>query len=290
MALQIWHHPQASTWERAQASTYITAWAFGHAAAIVGGGVLAGEALVAGESLLTLLAQWGMAHVSAGTTMGTALTTAATVGMAAGAADDVALVALSMTGTDQERHDAYEAYQLGAVDGNLPFGDVAACATMIFGGRLRFKNPGAFIEVYHGTSHAGANSIRQNGIDITFTRPDTDFGQGFYTTTDRKQAEDWVRQRYGTGEVLTFRIPVAELHTLRTYSFRGASANWQDFVRSNRLGKGIPKQFLNFDAIEGRMLFKVKNFLAGAPPDARGHQITWYSDKALNILMRGLVR
>ncbi len=39
------------------------------------------------------------------------------------------------------------------------------------------------VTLYHGTSHAGAASIRTKGIDPAYFLPNKDFGKGFYTTT-----------------------------------------------------------------------------------------------------------
>lgn len=47
------------------------------------------------------------------------------------------------------------------------------------------------VELFHGTIAEYASSILQSGIDPSKGRINADFGQGFYTTTRRKQAVYW---------------------------------------------------------------------------------------------------
>jgi hypothetical protein len=61
------------------------------------------------------------------------------------------------------------------------------------------------IELYHGTLQVHAASIRLNGINPARGAAQTDFGRGFYCTTNRQQASDWadaLAQSGGTPEVL----------------------------------------------------------------------------------------
>lgn len=50
--------------------------------------------------------------------------------------------------------------------------------------------------LWHGTVSAAANDIEANGINLGAGRPNLDFGRGFYTTTRRRQAEDWARTKW----------------------------------------------------------------------------------------------
>ena len=68
-----------------------------------------------------------------------------------------------------------------------------------------------------------------------------DFGAGFYTTTDSKQAERWVKIRKGTdtslqGFVSVYTVPddILEIKDLKTLVFKSATEEWLDFVISNR--------------------------------------------------------
>lgn len=58
---------------------------------------------------------------------------------------------------------------------------------------MTWQNPP--LRLYHGTDDQSAQSILQNGINLSYCSPLTDFGLGFYTTTFRSQAESWARLR-----------------------------------------------------------------------------------------------
>jgi len=55
--------------------------------------------------------------------------------------------------------------------------------------------------LYHGCDHASAASIitptspNQHGVQLAHSRPLTDFGRGFYTTTSFHQAKNWANSR-----------------------------------------------------------------------------------------------
>jgi hypothetical protein len=48
---------------------------------------------------------------------------------------------------------------------------------------------------YHGCDDISAAAIVTSGIDLSKCRPRTDFGVGFYTTTNRHQANNWANTR-----------------------------------------------------------------------------------------------
>lgn len=52
------------------------------------------------------------------------------------------------------------------------------------------------ITLWHGCTDADRRGIEQNGIDLSLSRPDLDFGRGFYTTTLQRQAQHWAVRRY----------------------------------------------------------------------------------------------
>jgi RHS repeat-associated protein len=130
-------------------------------------------------------------------------------------------------------------------------------------------------DLYHGTSTAGAENIRRGGVDPSY--PSTynrDYGDAFYTTPMRDQAEIWAARNHGAnGAVLHFQIPRSELSGLSTHMFRRGSLASLDFLRSNRSGLLVPH---GFDAIEGDMLLNPKAFLAGAPPVLGGWQVAFF--------------
>ena len=47
------------------------------------------------------------------------------------------------------------------------------------------------IELFHGTILPYAEDIVGVGIDVSKSRPDCDFGVGFYCTTNERQAREW---------------------------------------------------------------------------------------------------
>jgi hypothetical protein len=51
------------------------------------------------------------------------------------------------------------------------------------------------LALYHGCDDASATSIGSNGIGLGFCKTLTDFGQGFYTTTNLIQAKNWANVR-----------------------------------------------------------------------------------------------
>ena len=46
------------------------------------------------------------------------------------------------------------------------------------------------MKLYHGTNHSSAVSICSNGIDLRYSKPYLDFGQGFYLTDIEEQAQN----------------------------------------------------------------------------------------------------
>ena len=53
-----------------------------------------------------------------------------------------------------------------------------------------------FIFLFHGCTLFDKNDIERAGINLTRSRPDRDFGRGFYTTTLERQARHWAWDRY----------------------------------------------------------------------------------------------
>jgi hypothetical protein len=85
----------------------------------------------------------------------------------------------------------------------------------------KWNNPDAVY--FHGTTRRHADSILCDGIDPGCGAPNTDFGRGFYTTTSRRQAEEWAETLASeTGDVaavLKLTIDRTELARLRNLSF-----------------------------------------------------------------------
>ncbi|HEV3236706.1 MAG TPA: DUF3990 domain-containing protein [Gemmataceae bacterium] len=102
--------------------------------------------------------------------------------------------------------------------------------------------------LWHGCTQLDAQNIEANGIDLTRSRNGLDFGPGFYTTTDRGQADRWARRKHANlsradrgatrPSTLTFRVPVDQLAPLESLMFvrgdAGHDAFWS-FVHHCRL-------------------------------------------------------
>jgi len=190
--------------------------------------------------------------------------------------------------------DAFAQY---ATTGHVNWGGVAMSAGIgaAFGGFYKGGAGGAkgggggksasgddYVDLYHGTSKAGAANIRRDGIDLSKQRPDSDFGRGYYTTTDRAQAEAWAGRNPGGGDVLHYRVPKAELDALNSKRFPTANSEWEDFVLGNRSGGPLH----GYDTVEGPMLMNPDHALNGKPMVAGGHQLSFHTDRAINVLTR----
>jgi hypothetical protein len=75
-----------------------------------------------------------------------------------------------------------------------------------------------------------------------------DFGAGFYTTSSREQAAKWAkvvmkRRRSGVPCISVFFLDEAQLEQLRVLRFDSPSAEWLDFVVSNRKEMPLPNVF-----------------------------------------------
>jgi hypothetical protein len=92
------------------------------------------------------------------------------------------------------------------------------------------------LELWHGTTQTAAQDIQANGVDLTKGRHALDFGQGFYTTTSRDQAEKWARVLHSRlpgaarsvqrPAILLFRVPLGQLAQLESLMFvRGDSGH-----------------------------------------------------------------
>ena len=143
------------------------------------------------------------------------------------------------------------------------------------------------LDLYHGTAARHAETIRRDGIDLTYGRPDSDFGKGFYVTRDLDQAVEWMKHqtRGEPGSVLHYQVPADELHSLNGRSFPGADTAWQDLVRGMR-SQSDPMH--PYDWVEGPLLLNPQDFVAGKPPVTGGHQISVHTPDAVDLMNRSL--
>jgi Protein of unknown function (DUF3990) len=109
------------------------------------------------------------------------------------------------------------------------------------------------LHLFHGCLRRHARAITASGVDPTIGNPDTDFGRGFYTTTDREQAEQWAHRVYARNYfpagnpadppvVLEFRVALDELAGLEWLGFARGDPDHEPFwsfvrhCRSSRRG------------------------------------------------------
>lgn len=102
--------------------------------------------------------------------------------------------------------------------------------------------------LYHGS----AEIVDSPNLEVC--RDNTDFGRGFYTTSNLEQAKKWAnikRDRKGAaiGYISLFELDEKCLDSkdLKVYKFNGANEEWLEFVLNNRRNKST--KF--YDIVEG---------------------------------------
>ncbi|WP_052681892.1 RHS repeat-associated core domain-containing protein [Saccharothrix sp. ST-888] len=147
------------------------------------------------------------------------------------------------------------------------------------------------LDLYHGTTKAGADNIVGKGIDPQFKPRRMDFGNGgFYVTKDRAQAEEWAHsmakgrngQAPGEPAVIHFKVPEDELNALKVRRFGdGDDQALANFIRHNRNGGRMTSD----DVVEGKMLYNVPGFLRqNKPPRLGGHQMAFNTTAGADLL------
>ncbi len=104
------------------------------------------------------------------------------------------------------------------------------------------------------------NMIIYHGSNILVDKPQIlkpkrglDFGEGFYTTTNRTQAISFAdkvtkRRKSGSSIISVYEIDDSGFDLLKVLHFEGANEAWLDFVSENRSGK---KKVTNDDLVFG---------------------------------------
>jgi hypothetical protein len=95
------------------------------------------------------------------------------------------------------------------------------------------------MKLYHGST------VGVEKPDLQKCRPETDFGQAFYTTTSFEQAKKWAKIKKKRAKAKTMVVSEFEFDEKLLYSgdyrvrfFEKATKEWLEFVISNRRGKG----------------------------------------------------
>jgi hypothetical protein len=145
------------------------------------------------------------------------------------------------------------------------------------------------IVLYHGTLDIHAVSILQ-AVDPTVCRYLTDFGRGFYTTTNRQQAERWahdlaLQTAGGVPAVIRFSVERNELAGLHCLFFvRGtpAAIDFWSFVQYCRTTAADHNraQIPWYDIVVGPVTGSWKN--QTVIPD--GDQVSFHTDQAASVL------
>lgn len=96
------------------------------------------------------------------------------------------------------------------------------------------------MRIYHGS-----DTIVQSP-SLEFSRPNVDFGPGFYCTSIQEQAMRWARRvalRSGNSPILNIYDLDEDLSHLKVLQFKENDRKWLEFVCGCRNGKAIPKGF-----------------------------------------------
>jgi hypothetical protein len=122
--------------------------------------------------------------------------------------------------------------------------------------------------VYHGSN------VEVRKPSLLKSRKKTDFGRGFYTTTQKEQAEHWTsikidRAKTGRRIVSVFEVDDALLSNpeLKIREFHGPDEAWLNFVVDSR--KGVEHDYdIVFGPVANDMVFTVVNLYESGVLDA----------------------
>lgn len=156
------------------------------------------------------------------------------------------------------------------------------------------------MKLYHGTN------IVFDKIDLQKSKPNKDFGQGFYLSPDYDQALNMAnikteQLQEGEPTVMEFEVEVRDIRSLHTLVFDDYSENWAKFILANRNNSaGTPVH--NHDIVIGPIandrvgvqLWKYENQLIDMPTLVRKlkymkgltTQYFFGTETALSILKR----
>ena len=86
--------------------------------------------------------------------------------------------------------------------------------------------------------------------DLQYSRPNVDFGRGFYTTPLKEQAVKWCgkfKRRDKDGVISRYSFDETASSTLKTLKFDAYSEEWLDFILTCRTGHDTS----DYDIVEG---------------------------------------
>lgn len=132
------------------------------------------------------------------------------------------------------------------------------------------------MKVYHGSTQPVERPL------IAVGRSQLDFGQGFYVTDIREQAEAWARRvqqiREKPGIVSVYEFDIDKVRAeFRYLCFERYDNDWLQFIISHRMGRAEQQ---TFDVVEGgvandRVIDAVEAYIANLMPlDAVLHELS----------------
>lgn len=156
------------------------------------------------------------------------------------------------------------------------------------------------MKLYHGTNQFF------DAIDLLKSKPNKDFGRGFYLSPDYEQALNMAhikteQQQKGEPIVMVYEVDEAEMEKLKIRRFEEYSEEWAEFILANRNNEtgGSAHQYdivigpIANDRV-GVQLWKYENQLIDLPTLVRklkymkGMTIQYFfgTEKALSLLKR----
>ena len=154
--------------------------------------------------------------------------------------------------------------------------------------------------LYHGTNQDFSE------IDIRKSKPNKDFGQGFYLSREYSQAMDMAKTKVeqletGTPTVLTYEADESQMEGLRVLRFDDYSEDWAKFILLNR-NNSTPMPAHDYDIVIGPIandrvgvqLWKYETLAIDLPTlvhnlrNMKGITFQYYfgTDRAIKILKR----
>ncbi len=156
------------------------------------------------------------------------------------------------------------------------------------------------MKLYHGTNQFFSK------IELKKSKPNKDFGRGFYLSSDYEQALNMAKikveqSREGTPVVLEYEVDEFAIDALHVLRFTDYSEHWAEFILANR-GNNTGKPVHDYDIVIGPIaddkvgvqLWKYENQLIDLPTLVsrlkymKGLTIQYFfgTEKALSILKR----
>jgi len=156
------------------------------------------------------------------------------------------------------------------------------------------------MKLYHGTNQAF------DAIDLQKSKPNKDFGKGFYLSADYEQALNMAhikveQQQHGTPMVMEFDVDEEAMNALRLLRFDDYSEQWAEFILANR-NNSTGQPIHDYDIVIGPIaddrvglqLWKYENQLIDLPTLVsklkymKGMTVQYFfgTEKALALLKR----